>query len=56
MNLEHIGLCVEHPISIAGWWVANLGFEFIRKMGTDAGGVAFIADYPGPMGNLHPTE
>jgi glyoxylase I family protein len=49
MKLEHVGLCIEHPISIAEWWVANLGFEFIRKMGSDDDGVAFITDHQGTV-------
>jgi glyoxylase I family protein len=49
MNIEHIGLCIEHPISVAEWWVANLGFKFIRKLGTDAGGAAFIIDQQGTV-------
>jgi hypothetical protein len=49
MKLEHIGLCIDHPISMAEWWVANLGFEFIRKMGTDEEGAAFITDHQGTV-------
>jgi glyoxylase I family protein len=49
MKLEHVGLCIENPISAAEWWVANLGFEFIRKLGTDEGGVAFITDNQGTV-------
>ncbi len=44
MNVEHIGLCIDHPISVAEWWVAHLGFKFLRKLGTDDHGAAFIAD------------
>lgn len=49
MKLEHIGLCIQHPIAMAEWWVANLGFELIRKMGTDADGAAFIRDDQGTI-------
>jgi glyoxylase I family protein len=49
MKIEHIGLCIENPISAAEWWVANLGFRFLRKLGTDAGGAAFIADHQGTV-------
>lgn len=49
MKLEHIGLCIEYPISAAEWWVANLGFRFIRKLGTDKEGVAFISDTQGTV-------
>ena len=49
MKLEHIGLIIEHPISTAEWWVANLGFEWIRKLGTDDGGAAFITDQQGTV-------
>ena len=44
MKVEHIGLCIDHPISVAEWWVAHLGFKFLRKLGTDDNGAAFIAD------------
>lgn len=44
MKLEHIGLCVEKPLSMAEWWVANLGFKYKLKLGTDNDGVAFISD------------
>jgi|WetSurMetagenome_2_1015567.scaffolds.fasta_scaffold1094149_2 glyoxylase I family protein len=49
MKIEHIGLCIEYPISVAEWWVDHLGFEFLRKLGTDEGGVAFIADQHGTV-------
>lgn len=49
MKLEHIGLCIEYPISMAEWWVANLGFEFLKKAGTDDEGVAFITDKQGTV-------
>jgi glyoxylase I family protein len=49
MQLEHIGLCIQQPISMAEWWVAHLGFTFIRKAGTDEDGVAFIRDAQGTV-------
>ncbi len=49
MKLEHIGLCIEHPITMAEWWVANLGFQFLAKTGTDDDGVAFITDDQGTI-------
>jgi glyoxylase I family protein len=49
MKIEHIGLCIEYPISMAEWWVAHLGFELIRKAGTDDEGVAFITDNQGTV-------
>jgi glyoxylase I family protein len=49
MKIEHIGLCIEHPISVAEWWVAHLGFRWIRKLGTDEGGAAFITDQQGTV-------
>src|SRR5512139_2910595 len=44
MKLEHIGLCVDEPLSMAEWWVNNLGFRYKLKLGTDNDGVAFITD------------
>jgi hypothetical protein len=49
MKIEHIGLCIENPIATAEWWVANLGCKFLRKLGTDAGGAAFITDSQGTV-------
>ncbi len=56
MKIEHIGLCIENPISVAEWWVANLGFKFLRKLGTDEGGVAFISDQQGTVIELGKLE
>ena len=49
MRIEHIGLCIDHPISVAEWWVAHLGFHWIRKLGTDQEGAAFIGDGQGTV-------
>jgi glyoxylase I family protein len=49
MKVEHIGLCIEHPISVAEWWVAHLGFKLIRRFGTDEDGAAFIASEDGTV-------
>jgi glyoxylase I family protein len=56
MKLEHIGLCVDQPISMAEWWIENLGFKCIRKLGTDDDGVAFIADDSGTVIELGKLE
>jgi hypothetical protein len=52
MKLEHIGLIVDHPISMAEWWIENLGFECLRKSGTDEYGVAFLCDHSGSVVEL----
>ena len=44
MKIEHIGLSVKDPISMANWYVANLGFVIRRTNGTDQKGLAFISD------------
>ena len=44
MKIEHIGLCVKEPISMANWYVANLGWVIRRTNGTDQKGLAFVSD------------
>jgi hypothetical protein len=34
---------------MAEWWVTNLGFKWVRKMGSDADGAAFIRDDQGTV-------
>ena len=44
MKIEHIGFLVDKPLSMADWWVSNLGFKVLRRDGTDAYGVCFLKD------------
>jgi catechol 2,3-dioxygenase-like lactoylglutathione lyase family enzyme len=44
MRIEHIGLAVTAPQSMADWYVTHLGFHRRFDGGSDADGVAFIAD------------
>jgi glyoxylase I family protein len=46
MKIEHIGLSVDKPISMAKWYVENLGFVIRRQNGDDHKGLAFISDSP----------
>lgn len=47
MKIEHIGICVDAPISMGKWYRDNLGFEIIRSVGDDVDGVSFLADSEG---------
>jgi len=47
MNIEHIGMCVEAPVSMGVWYRDNLGFAIIRSAGNDQDGVTFLADSAG---------
>lgn len=49
MIIEHIGICVDNPISMAEWWVTNLDFKFLRILGDDNLGAAFIEDGKGTV-------
>ena len=43
-SIEHIGICVSHPIEMAKWYKEVLGFE-IKFSGEDSEkAVAFITD------------
>lgn len=44
MKIEHVGLSVVQPITMANWYVANLGFIIRRSDGNDQKGLAFISD------------
>jgi glyoxylase I family protein len=44
MKIEHIGLSVSKPITMANWYVEHLGFTIRRKDGDDQKGLAFISD------------
>ena len=44
MKIEHIGLAVSNPISMANWYVEHLGFIIRRQNGDDHKGLAFISD------------
>jgi glyoxylase I family protein len=44
MKIEHIGLSVSKPISMANWYVEHLGFIIRRQDGNDQKGLAFISD------------
>ena len=44
MIIEHIGLAVTAPHSMADWYIQHLGFTLRRGGGSDQDGVAFIAD------------
>lgn len=44
MTIEHIGLSVPAPRSMAEWYCGHLGFRHIRGGGSDSDGAAFIAD------------
>ena len=44
MKIEHIGICVDEPISMGIWYRDNLGFEIIRADGDDTFGVSFLRD------------
>ena len=43
MKIEHIGLSVSKPISMANWYVEHLGFIIRRQGGDDQKGLAFIS-------------
>jgi hypothetical protein len=43
MKIEHIGLCVEAPISMGNWYRDHLGFKLLRQAGDDNDGVSFVA-------------
>lgn len=47
MGVEHIGLSVPAPRSMAEWYCRHLGFRHIRGGGSDSEGVAFIVDDAG---------
>ena len=47
MNIEHIGICVEAPVSMGVWYRDALGFAIIRSAGNDQEGVTFLADSAG---------
>ncbi len=44
MIIEHIGISVAAPLSMAEWYVQHLGFTIRRSRGDDRDGVAFISD------------
>ena len=44
MIIEHIGLAVTAPHSMANWYMKHLGFQMRFSGGNDEGGVAFISD------------
>jgi glyoxylase I family protein len=44
MKIEHIGLAVTAPHTMADWYIRHLGFEMRLSRGSDADGMAFIAD------------
>jgi glyoxylase I family protein len=44
MKIEHIGLSVSKPITMANWYVEHLGFIIRRQDGNDQKGLAFISD------------
>ena len=43
MKIEHIGICVEAPISMGNWYRDHLGFEILMQAGDDRDGVSFVA-------------
>jgi uncharacterized glyoxalase superfamily protein PhnB len=47
MNIEHVGLIVRAPISMARWYEQNLGFQIRFSGGDDEDGVAFLTDGSG---------
>ena len=47
MTIEHIGLSVPAPRSMAEWYCRHLGFRLIQGGGSDTDGVAFIVDEAG---------
>ena len=47
MGIEHIGISVAAPLSMADWYCSYLGFKNIRTDGTESDGVAFIVDDAG---------
>jgi glyoxylase I family protein len=44
MIIEHIGLAVNAPHSMADWYIQHLGFQMRFGGGGDEDGLAFIAD------------
>jgi glyoxylase I family protein len=44
MKIEHIGLAVNAPHSMANWYIQHLGFSMRLGRGSDQDGVAFIGD------------
>jgi catechol 2,3-dioxygenase-like lactoylglutathione lyase family enzyme len=44
MKIEHIGLLVPAPISMAQWYKNYLGLRILKSSGTDAEGGVFLKD------------
>jgi glyoxylase I family protein len=44
MKIEHFGLAVKEPITMANWYVAHLGFVIRRSWGDNQNGGAFISN------------
>jgi catechol 2,3-dioxygenase-like lactoylglutathione lyase family enzyme len=44
MKIEHFGMVVPAPHTMAQWYVDNLGFSIERQAGDNSAGLAFIAD------------
>jgi len=49
MKIEHFGLIVPQPLSMARWYEEHLGFQIKRSGGDDTEGVAFVADSSGQV-------
>ena len=47
MKIEHIGITVTAPHTMAQWYADNLGFRIIRKSGDDVRGGVFVLDESG---------
>ena len=47
MGIEHIGLSVSAPLSMADWYCSHLGFKILHTAGKESDGVAFIVDDAG---------
>ena len=45
--VEHIGICVDAPISMGNWYRDHLGFRILHSAGDDTEGVSFIVDSVG---------
>jgi catechol 2,3-dioxygenase-like lactoylglutathione lyase family enzyme len=49
MKIEHFGLVVPEPLSMAKWYEEHLGFQIKRSGGDNTDGVAFVADSSGQV-------
>jgi hypothetical protein len=49
MRIEHVGICVDAPVSMGNWYRDNLDFSILWQAGDDIDGVSFISDNDGTI-------